>query len=122
MSTSSRQMNVFNHNMDDKFADLPLSSAEEEDIGDGRFIYKFYHLLDMNRVLAGSPWTFNNHPLALHVLQKGEHPHRVSLMKIPFWVQIYDLPHSFMTERVGIQLGNFVGTFLEYDQSNRDAG
>ncbi|KAL8473992.1 hypothetical protein ACS0TY_030732 [Phlomoides rotata] len=136
--------------MKSNFADLSISNGEEGEIvhedleesgdhntsdhcpghmqgvtikpvGEGRFMFQFYHFLDVKRVLDGSPWSFNNHPLILHPLQKGEHPHRVPLNKLPFWVQIYDLPHGFISKKEGIQLGNFVGKFLEYDKSNRGA-
>ncbi|KAH1057437.1 hypothetical protein J1N35_035502 [Gossypium stocksii] len=33
-------------------------------------------------------------------------------------VGIHDIPSGFVTERLAIQLGNFIGTFMEYDGSN----
>ncbi|KAL8548303.1 hypothetical protein ACS0TY_007578 [Phlomoides rotata] len=99
----------------------PMRGVTIKPIGEGRFMFHFFHFLDVKRVLDGSLWSFNNHPLILHHLQKGEHPLRVSLNKLPFLVQIYDLPHGFISEKVGIQLGNFVGKFLEYDKSNHGA-
>ncbi|KAL8507170.1 hypothetical protein ACS0TY_017900 [Phlomoides rotata] len=108
--------------MESTFADLSINSDEgikfqlEEDDDNG-----FHHILDVNRILEGSPWSFNNHPLVLHSLQIGDHPLRVPLNKIPFWVQVYDLPHGYFTERVGKQLGDYISKFLEYDGSNRGA-
>ncbi|KAL8526681.1 hypothetical protein ACS0TY_015765 [Phlomoides rotata] len=52
--------------------------------------------------MNGLPWTFNNHPLLLHHLQRGEFAMRVPLTTLSIWVQV----------------GNFLGTFLEYDRSN----
>ncbi|KAL8524183.1 hypothetical protein ACS0TY_013958 [Phlomoides rotata] len=40
-------------------------------LGNGRFMFEFYHPLDVSRVMDGLPWTFNNHPLLLHHLQRG---------------------------------------------------
>ncbi|KAL8493878.1 hypothetical protein ACS0TY_024880 [Phlomoides rotata] len=99
----------------------PVRGVSIKAIGEGRFLFQFFHVLDVKRILEGSPWSFNNHPLVLHSLLKGDHPHRVPLNKVPYWVQIYDLPHGFITEKVGVQLGNFVGKFLEYDNSNHGA-
>lgn len=45
----------------------------------------------------------------------------VSLCTLAFWVQIYDVPIGYFSEKVGIMLGNFIGRFLEYDASNRGA-
>lgn len=96
----------------------PVMGVAVKSVGGGRFLFQFYHGLDMNRVLDGSPWTFGNYPLLLHHPQKGEHPLRVPLIKLPFWVHINDLPHGYLSEKVGNQLGNFIGKFLEYDKSN----
>ncbi|KAL8456798.1 hypothetical protein ACS0TY_034875 [Phlomoides rotata] len=99
----------------------PIRGVSIKPIGEGRFMFQFYHLLDVKRILEGSPWSFNNHPLVLHALIRGEHPLRVPLNKLSFWVQVYDLPHGYFSERVGSLLGNFIGKFLEYDNSNRGA-
>ncbi|KAL8536022.1 hypothetical protein ACS0TY_011600 [Phlomoides rotata] len=67
----------------------PMRGVSIKPIGKGRFLFQFHHTLDVNRILEGSPWSFNNHPLVLHSLQRGDHPLRVPLNKLPFWVQ-YD--------------------------------
>ncbi|KAL8105033.1 hypothetical protein AgCh_028992 [Apium graveolens] len=47
-----------------------------------------------------------------------ENPVKVPLYELEFWIQIYDLPSGYMTEQVGKQLGDFLGSFILYDQSN----
>ncbi|XP_057779491.1 uncharacterized protein At4g02000-like [Salvia miltiorrhiza] len=89
-----------------------------KDIGKGRFIFQFFHELDLKRVYEGGPWAFGNFPLILHRLRKGEFPLTVPLDILPFWVQIHDLLAGFLTEGVGKLLGNFIGTFMEYDSTN----
>lgn len=42
----------------------------------------------------------------------------MALVEVDFWIQIHDLPVGYMFEIVGKQLGNFFGTFLEYDSKN----
>ncbi|XVF79294.1 hypothetical protein PTKIN_Ptkin14bG0209800 [Pterospermum kingtungense] len=39
-------------------------------------------------------------------------------LDINTWLHIYDLPTGYFTEKVGKQLGSFVGEFLEYDAKN----
>lgn len=73
--------------------------------------------MDIERVLKGSPWTFNNHLLVLHNLKRGEDPQAVPLVFSPFWVQIHDVPLRMFSKNLAIQLGNFIGVFLEYDGS-----
>lgn len=89
-----------------------------KDIGQGRYIFQFFHKIDLQRVAEGGPWSFNNIPLILHQLSKGEFPLRVPLDWVSFWIQIHDLPAGYILESIGKQLGNFIGKFLEYDSTN----
>lgn len=84
-------------------------------------LIRFYHILDLQRVLEGSPWTFGNHPIIIHRLKVGEVPLQVPLDKIAFWVQIHNLPVGSFLEKIGNMLGNFIGRFLEYDDTNEGA-
>ena len=83
-----------------------------------RYIFKFFHVVDLKRVMAGGPWTYDNHLLILHWIQPGEYPNQIPLNSIDIWVQIFDLPSSCMSKSVGKQLGNYLGSFLEYDTNN----
>ncbi|XP_057811485.1 uncharacterized protein LOC131025710 [Salvia miltiorrhiza] len=89
-----------------------------KDIGQGRFIFQFFHEIDLQRVYDGGPWAFGNFPLILHRLEWGEFPLSVPLDVLPFWVQIHDLPAGYLSEGVGKLLENFIGKFMEYDSSN----
>ncbi|MBA0634913.1 hypothetical protein Godav_024964 [Gossypium davidsonii] len=82
------------------------------------YLFQFFHNMDIESVLKGSPWTFNNHLLILCKLERGEDPLKVPLIFIPFWVQIHDVPIGLFYENLAIQLGNFIRAFLEYDGSN----
>lgn len=37
---------------------------------------------------------------------------------VPFWIQVFDLPFGFMSKGLGKQLGNYVGSFSEHDDTN----
>lgn len=88
------------------------------DIGSQRYLFQFFHVIDLKRVYEGGPWSFDNCLLLLHHLKPGEMPAQVPLNIVNFWVQVYDLPVGYMSEAVGRQLGDFIGTFLEYDINN----
>ncbi|MBA0875904.1 hypothetical protein Goshw_022689 [Gossypium schwendimanii] len=51
-------------------------------------------------------------------MQRGEDPLKVPLISSPFWVQIHDVPIGFYSDKLAMQLGNFIGIFQEYDGSN----
>ena len=88
------------------------------ELANQRYIFKIFHVVDLKRVLAGGPWTYDNHLLILHWIQPAEYPNQIPLNSIDIWVQNFDLPSSCMSESVGKQLGNYIGSFLEYDTSN----
>ncbi|XVF67588.1 hypothetical protein PTKIN_Ptkin10aG0133100 [Pterospermum kingtungense] len=96
----------------------PGRGVSMKDLGDQRYMFQFFHTVDLKRVLEGGPWTFDSHLLILHQLKPGEIPNRVPLNFVDYWVQVYNLPVGCMSESIGKQLGNFVGYFLEYDASN----
>ncbi|KAF2306919.1 hypothetical protein GH714_022525 [Hevea brasiliensis] len=126
--------------MDEALAILTLTKEEEDELvleaGDARaqkasyeFCLlgqrslhegKFFHLVDLKRVVDGSPWSFRNHLLITHRLQEGEIPSQVPLFKADFRVQVHYLP-VVLSEQLAKQLGNFVGDFIEYD-TNSEAG
>ncbi|GMI71122.1 hypothetical protein HRI_000781500 [Hibiscus trionum] len=93
----------------------PLGGIAISDLGNNRYLYRFYHKVDLERVYAGGPWHFNSHLLLLHKLEKGEDPMVVSLNTSPFWVLVRDVPHGYMSEHFAKVLGNFIGEFMEYD-------
>lgn len=97
----------------------PKRGISIKEVGCSRFLFQFFHPLDLKRILDGSPWSFGNWPLIVHHLKKGEYPLRVPLNSILFWIHVYDLPLGYTTESVGKQLGNFIGRFLEYDKTNK---
>lgn len=92
-----------------------------KDIKPGLFLFQFFHADDMQWVRSGGPWSFDNALLVLNIVKPGEDPTSVSLTDIDFWIQIHDLPVGYMSEVVGKQLGNFFGTFLEYDANNNSS-
>ncbi|MBA0614886.1 hypothetical protein Godav_015117 [Gossypium davidsonii] len=53
-------------------ADLwhPLGGVIISDLGDKRYLFKFFYEVDIKRVIDGIPWSFNRrHPRAIHLLR-----------------------------------------------------
>ncbi|KAG8499529.1 hypothetical protein CXB51_006067 [Gossypium anomalum] len=78
--------------------------------------------MDLERVLKGSLWTFNNYLLLLHWLAEGEDSLRVSLIYVNYWVQIHRTPTGFYTENLAHQIREFLRGFLEFDRTNLGKG
>ncbi|XP_073121701.1 uncharacterized protein [Henckelia pumila] len=73
---------------------------------------------DVSRVINDGPWTFDQHLLIFKSLELGMNPHQVPLFQVDFWIQVYDLPIGYMSERVARDVGNFLGKFVEADSNN----
>lgn len=85
------------------------------------FLFQFYHKDDMDWVIKGGPWSFDNALLVFNVIKQGEDPVKVPLVEVDFWIQIHNLPVGYMSEAVGKQLGNFFGSFIQYDSNNNSS-
>lgn len=106
-----------------KLADLwkPAMGVNIRGLKPHIFLFQFYHKDDMKWVLNNGPWTFDNACLVLNTVKTGEDPVNVMLNEIEFWIQIHGLPVGYMTEMVEKQLGNFFGTFVQYDAKNNSS-
>ncbi|KAK5844875.1 uncharacterized protein At4g02000-like [Gossypium arboreum] len=85
------------------------------DIGEKSILFRFFCKVDRDRVVKGSPWTFNNHLFIIFMLKVGEDTLEVPLNNANFWVQIPDLPSGLYSENIARQFGDFIGSFIKYD-------
>lgn len=74
--------------------------------------------MDIKRVVAGSPWSFNRKALVIKRMDEGDIPRAVKLNTMDLWIQIHELRAGFMSEKVIKKVGNFIGTFVESCPSN----
>uniref|UniRef100_A0A803PXY9 Reverse transcriptase n=1 Tax=Cannabis sativa TaxID=3483 RepID=A0A803PXY9_CANSA len=85
-----------------------------------RYLFQFYHEIDISRVLEGGPWTFNRKALIIRRLKEGEDPRMIPLNTLDLWTQVHDLKTGYMTERTLTNVGNYIekiikpyGTFMK---------
>ncbi|MBA0693767.1 hypothetical protein Goari_004116, partial [Gossypium aridum] len=48
----------------------PVIGVQISDLEEKRFMFKFFHRMGLERVIKGSPWTFNNHLLMIYLLRE----------------------------------------------------
>lgn len=99
----------------------PMKGVHITEIPGNRFLFQFFHRVDLQRVIEGGPWTFDNSPLLVTWLDNKTIPRQVPLVGMDIWIQIYDIPVGYFFENTGKLLGNFIGQFLEYDPKNSQA-
>jgi hypothetical protein len=83
-----------------------------------RFMFQFFNYADVERVIQQGPWLFDSYPLIWSKVTDVKDPFTMPIDSIELWVQVHNLPFSFMTETMGILLGNHVGKLVKYDYEN----
>ncbi|XP_074373435.1 uncharacterized protein LOC141713759 [Apium graveolens] len=83
-----------------------------------RFIFQFYHEIDIKRVIDGNPWTFGRFHLVMERLKDGDNPRTVEINKIDLWVQLHGMSTFFMSQRVATDIGNYIGSYVDGDPNN----
>ncbi|MBA0872648.1 hypothetical protein Goshw_017814 [Gossypium schwendimanii] len=92
-----------------------VKGVKISDLGEKRFLFKFFHKMDLDRVLKGSPWTFNNHLLMLHRLEKEEAPLKSDVKKRPRRegdkvVDVKELRSLVLRSRRGLRGNHIIST------------
>jgi 14-3-3 protein epsilon len=96
----------------------PVKGVKIKEATTGLFLFQFAHALDMEAVIKGGPWAFNNQMLILERVGLGVQIETIPLNHVDFWVQVHNLPTGLMAEKVGKTLANYIGSFVEYDKNN----
>lgn len=96
----------------------PREGVEIHDLGGQRYSFVFFHVLDLQKVLEGGPWTFEQSLLVYKKLEACESSHQVNLETVDIWVQVYDLPTGMVSEKILHSIGNHIGLFIKMDPIN----
>lgn len=80
-----------------------------------KFLFQFFHQWDMNRVLQEGPWTYDGSLLVMKKLSIREAIADVSLDEVEVWVEVFNLPHGYMNEYMGMLVGCHLGRFVRFD-------
>lgn len=94
------------------------AGLEVHDLGEQRYAFIFYHILDVKKVLEGGPWSFEHNLLVFQQYSEGDDPLSVTLEESDIWIQVYDLPKGFTSENVLKSVGNYIGKFVKSDSNN----
>lgn len=97
----------------------PKEGMEIHDIGDMRlYSFVFYHPMDVQKVVEGGPWSFEQGMLVYKQIAGDEDPKEVTLNEVDIWVQIYDLPKGFVSDTILQSIANHIGGFVKSDPAN----
>lgn len=91
----------------------PRKGMYVKDLESNRFIFQFYHEVDITRVIEGSPWTFGRFQLVFERLKSGNDPRSIPINNLDIWVQLHNMSPGFMSQRVVQDIGNYIGKYVE---------
>lgn len=89
-----------------------------KELENNRYIFQFYHEVDIKKVINGSPWTFGRFPLLFERLKPGDNPRTLFINKLDLWVQLHGMNPGYMSQRVVKDVGNYIGEYIESDNNN----
>ncbi|KAL0405349.1 UNVERIFIED_CONTAM: hypothetical protein Slati_3848800, partial [Sesamum latifolium] len=85
-----------------------------------RFLLKFFHNLDRQRVMSSCPWAYEKSLLVLAHVDLSENPSLIDLDLREFNIHIHGLPVGKITTDVASWIGNKIGRLIETDIDNND--
>ncbi|XP_075644994.1 uncharacterized protein LOC142615982 [Castanea sativa] len=89
------------------------------EVGLNLFQFKFQYELEMDRVLRGGPWSFDNQLLLLQRWKKGMNVGNIQMEKASLWVQIWGAPFDMISPQVAKEVGSRLGEVEEVEGRKR---
>ncbi|TXG59832.1 hypothetical protein EZV62_014405 [Acer yangbiense] len=86
-----------------------------ESVTGNTFTFHFKDESDLNRVISGSPWSFDNTLIAMSKPVGKGTIESLIFDQVDFWVQIHQVPLLCMTREIGRLLGGMIGEVLDID-------
>ena len=91
-------------------------------LGNHTVLFEFDNVQHVERILQNQPWTFDKHLMVLKRYKEGSQVKDLIFDKAWFWVQVHDIPLSFMSRMVAESLCDTVGEVRRSLESTEDDG
>nr|XP_023910504.1 uncharacterized protein LOC112022158 [Quercus suber] len=89
------------------------------EVGINLFQFKFQSEYELDRILRGGLWTFDNQLLMLTRWRSGMSANNVVLEHASLWVQIWGVPFDMMSPKVATEVGNKMGVVEDVGRRRR---
>ena len=89
------------------------------EVGANLFQFKFQTEFDLERVLRGGPWTFDNQILPLVRWKAGMTTRNVRFDSAPCWVQIWGASFDMVSPKVAEEIGSRLGVVEEVEKRQK---
>ncbi|CAO2838528.1 unnamed protein product [Amaranthus hypochondriacus] len=89
-------------------------------MGSNMFTFQFFHWRDMEKVLDGRPWSFEQRLLVMQEIEEDTQPSDVVLKFSSFWVRLYNLPFSCRSDNHVKSIAKALGECVEIKEDFLD--
>ena len=72
-------------------------------------MFVFKSLEEVDKILKSQPWSFDKHLIVMQHYSGDVPVQEINFVKTPFWVQVHNIPVSFLTRKVAEKLCEMVG-------------
>ena len=73
-------------------------------LGNNLVLFEFNSLAEVDKILKSQPWSFDKHLIVMQCYLNDTPVKDLAFKKVPFWVQVHDIPISFQTRKVAEKL------------------
>ena len=80
-------------------------------------LFVFDNVEKVDKIMASEPWSFDRHLVILHRLENAILVHEVAFNTVSLWVQVHNIPISFLNRKVAEELCKAVGVV---DRNSKD--
>ena len=93
------------------------SGFKIKNIGDHLILFSFDSKSDVEGILSAEPWSFDKHIMVLTRYDKDTTIKASELIKVPFWIQIFDIPLRFRHKEIAKQICQPLGAILPTNET-----
>lgn len=91
-------------------------------ISDHVVLFSFDNKAKVDCVLSVQPWSFDKHIMVLSRYDKDILVKASELIKVPFWVQVFDIPLRFRHREIAEQICEPIGSILHPNEATKCDG
>ena len=85
---------------------------EVRDMGNHCVLFVFMKESDIDKVLAGEPWSFDRNLVALKRVSRPAEVRGLNFDRVSFWIQVHDLPLRSLNMRIASDIVSSAGTVI----------
>ncbi|XP_057431502.1 uncharacterized protein LOC130724316 [Lotus japonicus] len=91
--------------------------VEIREVSNNLFLFRFVNTRERNFAVQGGPWYVNRFLVVMAKFDVNSIPSQVTLVRVPFWVRVYNLRVSLRTAAVVRSLGSTFAGLITWDRA-----